>query len=135
MIAPQLGEAVLDRRAGERDADGRGAARARPGLLGLGVLDVLRLVEDHAAPLHRFATASRRRGQQAVGGDDEVVVLHLRGEGRGLDALDAARAVMDEHAQARGEARRLVPPVADDGGGADQQDGPCQRPLPSGAGS
>ena len=48
---PQVADVVLDRRAGQGDAVvGREGPR-RLGLLGLGVLDVLGLVQDHARPV------------------------------------------------------------------------------------
>ena len=68
---PEVAEAVLDRRAGEGDADaGRDAAQLLGGLVGR-VLDGLRLVEHDAVPLalgERLDVADRG----AVGGDDDV---------------------------------------------------------------
>ena len=60
---PQVAEAVLDRRAGEREAAaGRDAAQLLRGLVGR-VLDGLRLVEDDAVP-RAIGRAPRRRGRR-----------------------------------------------------------------------
>jgi hypothetical protein len=65
-MRPELGEAVLERRAGERKRWSASivAARARPSV---GVLDVLRLVEDDGAEqstcLSRSSSASRRMSE------------------------------------------------------------------------
>ena len=68
---PQVAEAVLDRRAGERQPGaGRDAAQLLGGLAGR-VLDGLRLVEHDAVPRalgQRVDVADRG----AVGGDDDV---------------------------------------------------------------
>jgi len=86
-------------------------------LFGAGVLDVLRLVEDHVAPRH-LSHVVRVASRQAVGADDHVVCLRRRDE---ILALGALAPVMHHHAQARPEAHDLALPVADDGGGADHQ--------------
>ena len=76
---PQVAEAVLDRRAGERElAVGRDASQLLAGLVGR-VLDRLRLVEDQPLPRQlgkRVDVADRG----AVGGDDDVGVGDFGGE-------------------------------------------------------
>ena len=71
---PQLAQAVLDRRAGERDAELRAQGADGRGLLGGRVLDVLRLVEHHASPLHLVQHLLVAR-DQGVGGDHHVRAL------------------------------------------------------------
>ena len=81
---PEVAEAVLDRRAGERTREWRDAAQLLRGLAG-GVLDRLRLVEHHARPVDAGDGLDvAHRG--AVGGDDDVGVGDLGGDlvgGRG----------------------------------------------------
>jgi hypothetical protein len=49
-LRPQLAEVVLDRRAGDAEAAARRQRGDGPAELGVGVLERLRLVEDHGAP-------------------------------------------------------------------------------------
>ena len=105
----QLGQAVLDRCACQRDPVARGQRADRAGLLGVPGLDVLRLVERDSLPLHageRLAVARRER----VGSDHQIGASR---SGRELAALQSLRAVMDEHAQAGREPLGFALPVAD----------------------
>ena len=68
---PQLAQVVLDRGAGERDLAGRRQGADRLGLLGLGVLHVLGLVEHDAPPGH-LGQHGPVPGGQGVGGDHDV---------------------------------------------------------------
>ena len=71
---PQLGEPVLDRRAGEGDAGaGRAAWRSARAVRGERVLDVLGLVGDHQAPVDGGRAPARSRAHHAVGGQDDLV--------------------------------------------------------------
>ena len=56
---PEIAEAVLDRRAGERDARPRVDLLGGARLLGAGVLDRLRLVEDGESPRRRERAPAR----------------------------------------------------------------------------
>ena len=82
---PEVAHVVLHRCAGERDPiAGRQRARGT-GLLGLRVLDVLRLVEDDALPGHRV----QRRDvplEQGVAGDHHVVLECRLAQGRATAA-------------------------------------------------
>ena len=64
---PEIAEAVLDRRAGQRDARLRLQRLGRPGLPGARVLDRLRLVEDGQAPVDLGEHGQAQ--QRAVAGD------------------------------------------------------------------
>ena len=64
---PQVGEAVLDGRAGEGDPRPAGELLGRPRLAGAGVLDGLRLVEDDEVATRRLEP--RQPQQRAVAGD------------------------------------------------------------------
>jgi hypothetical protein len=76
---PQLIESVLDGGAGERDAHLGGERAGGARLRGVGVLDLLRFVEDHRVPrvrAERFALAA----QQWVAGDHELRARQRLGE-------------------------------------------------------
>src|SRR5262249_23475314 len=116
--APQVGQAVLDGRAGERRAPLRGQLARGLGGAGRRVLDVLGLVQDHLVPLDR----GQRRlvaVEQGVGAQDHVVAGGQRGELRDV----ALGAVVHEPPQRRREARQLALPVTHDGRRAHQQGG------------
>src|SRR5262249_29742322 len=76
---PQLGEVVLDGRAGERDPPARRDGAYGLGLPGAAVLQRLRLVADDAVPLDR-GEGLAVTGRGAVGGEDEVGVAYGLGE-------------------------------------------------------
>ncbi len=118
-LAPQLLEAVLDRRAGERDAALRVQRERRARDLAVGVLDRLRLVEHHQLPANR-GELLRIEPQQRVGRErhrraifqlaiDAVIRVHfeLRSEARDLVApvREHARGRNDERARAEGRQR------------------------------
>ena len=116
---PEVAEPVLDRRARERDAHARGDAAELLRGVARGVLDGLRLVEDHLAPRDRgdrFDVAHRG----AVGGDHDIGV---GGFARDLVERRAVRAVVHDDAERRREPRRLRRPVADDRGRRDHERG------------
>ena len=98
-------------------ARGQRARRAR--LLGLRVLDVLRLVEDDGGPGHA-AEVLEVAQQQGVAGDDEAVPAGRLAEGL---SLSPAHAVMDERGQVGREPLGLALPVADDRGRAHHERG------------
>ncbi|MDP9033873.1 MAG: hypothetical protein M3O50_03640 [Myxococcota bacterium] len=102
---PELGESILHRRPGQREAHRRVEPTRCPRRLAVGVLDVLRLVEDDAAE-----TNARQRDEvapeQGIRGDDDVALL---------DRAHVARsAVQQRHAQIWREALRLTHPVRGD---------------------
>ena len=113
----ELGEAVLERRAREgraaRGAQGADGLRLR----GAGVLDVLRLVEGEVLPRHVGEERPVAVGE-GVGRDEEVGLLH---EGDEVVPRGPLGAVVDGDGEARREARGLLDPVLDDGGGADEE--------------
>ena len=49
---PEIADVVFHWRAGQRDAPLGAQGPRRPGLLGFGVLDVLRFVQNHRHPVH-----------------------------------------------------------------------------------
>src|ERR1019366_565162 len=113
----QLGEAVLDGRAGESRAPGRAGRTRGARLRGRRVLDVLRLVEREvlprdarqksAVPMHEGV----RRDEQVHLGEEPLERLSAR----------ASRTVMHDHAKLRGEALGLPDPVLGDGRRADEE--------------
>ena len=114
--APEIEQAILDGRAGEGEAV-IGLQRAG-GLGGLrvGVLDVLRLVEDRGLP-GDLRDGRRKRAELRVVDDDDVGLLprgRQRGGGFPGPAADA---------QAGIKALRLGDPVVGDGLGADDEAG------------
>ena len=107
-------EAVFHRSAGEAEARLGVESAQRSGGLAAAVLGVLGFVGDEAAQLglgEEILVAHER----AVGGDDHVVFATV---GRGGEA---GGAVVDEHAQLRGEAGELASPVFGERGGADDE--------------
>ena len=82
MIDHSSVSAVLDRRAGQRDAAGRGyRAGDRLGLRRRRVLDLLRLVEHEPSPLH-LRRVLDVAGDERVGGEHDVVRAGPLGERR-----------------------------------------------------
>ncbi len=114
---PQLRQPVLDRRTGQGNTVGRSKLADGLRLLGVGVLDVLRFIEDHIAPgyLHQVLCIAPR---QAIGADDHIVLLGSGGE---FAAPGPTAAVMHHHPQLWAKAMDLTLPVADDGGGTKHQ--------------
>ena len=102
--APQVVEAVLDRRAAQRDPvlSAQHARGLRAG--GVGVLDGLRFVENHVVEVH----VGERHGiaaQGAVRDEHQVVLRDL------VHPAGAIRTREIEHPQPRREAGRLLLPV------------------------
>ncbi len=93
-------------------------------LFGFGVLDLLRLVEDHAGPRDLLQGVDVAL-QQAVAGDHHRLLPCLFYERNAALSLNA---VMDQHRKLRGEPSRLPLPVVHHRGRADQED---RAPLPS----
>ena len=95
---PQVGQPVLDRRAGEGDARAASKLLDGAGLPRAGVLDRLRLVENEQTPLP--LAQPRQARQHRVRGDDQVSGF---GDGRHLCIVLRGRAgfgrVGDERAQ------------------------------------
>ena len=123
---PQLAQVVLDRGAGERHlARGRQGANGL-GLLGLGVLHVLGLVEHDAPPGH-LGQDGLVPGRQGVGGDHDVGCLGQLLEGR---FPGPGRAVVHHHRELGGEALGFPRPVAGHRRRADDEGRAARRPLP-----
>ncbi len=112
----QVVERVFERRAGEQEASARREGAERLGVLRASVFDVLGLVGDHAAEL-QFAEQRAVAGERAVAGDDDVGLCGIGGRG------ESALAVMDEHAELRGETCGLAAPVFEQRGGRDDERG------------
>ena len=118
---PQLADVVFYGGAGQGDAMISLERAGRLGLFGLGVFDVLRLVQDDGAPLDLLEQVEVAV-QQRIARDDDSLLLRLLLEG-GL-FLGATRTMMQEDRQRGREARRLLLPVAHHGGRTDEQHGP-----------
>jgi len=80
----------------------------RPRLFGDRILDVLGLVQDDAAPAEFGQVVDVAPGQ-AVGADHQVALQAALHE---TVPLGAAGAMVNHHAQVRGKALHLAPPVA-----------------------
>ena len=117
--APQVREAVLHGRAGEREAGGCRQQLRRAGRLRARVLDVLRLVEHHA-PQVLAAEVLDVALHEVVRGDEHVGLRAARygGGARGRRARER------DSAQRRGEAPELGHPVVHERRGAHHQRGP-----------
>ncbi len=119
---PELAQVVLDRRAAHRQPvprpDEPGGLRG----LALGVLDRLRLVEDHVVELD-----VRQLGdvgpEGPISGDDQVVVAELLAE------RVAARPGVVEDPEPRGELRGLLDPVEHERTRDDREGGALRRPA------
>ena len=122
---PQLPEVVLDGGAGQREPAGRGQRPDRFGLLGLGVLHVLGLVEHD--PRHGHLPARPVPVDERVAGDHDV-----RGRAPVLEGASRARvAPWCISTVSSGAKRSDSRPVADDRGRADDEGGPgCRALLP-----
>ena len=117
---PQVGHAVLDRRAGQHEPVGGLDLLRGDGVLRGAVLDVLGFVEDCRRPLELLELLNVA-AQEGVGGDDEIGVLHV------VPLLVPLRAAEDKNAQGGNEATSLVRPVLDQARGADDQRGLAAR--------
>ena len=115
---PQVGEPVLHRRAGDRDPVARRQRADRGGLLGGGVLDRLRLVDDDPAPVDLGAASAASRAASAY-----VVMTRSAPATASANALPRARSApwWTCTRRSRGEPGRLPLPVADQRHRADQQ--------------
>ena len=108
--APELEEVVFNGRAGEAEPHARVDAPHGAGRDGIGVLDVLGLVEDDGIELvllHLFEVAA----QQGIGGDDQIRFRDM------LEHAFAPGAVDGQAAQMRHELLRFALPVGQHGGG------------------
>ncbi len=105
---PEIAEAVLDRRAGERQAGAGLQATQLLGGLRRGILDGLGLVDDDLAPfeLAELVHVAQRR---AVGGDHQIGVCDGRLE---CGALGSPRPVMHQEPHVGHETAGLRGPVA-----------------------
>ena len=105
---PQIADVVFDGGAGEGDAVVGGQRARRLRLARLGVLDVLRFVEQKAGPfdLAHFRVVAVK---QIVAGNDDVHLLHLARERL---AVPPQRAVVQMDPQAGREALRLAHPIS-----------------------
>jgi hypothetical protein len=97
---------VLDRRSGQSQAVPSAEQPGGLGRLAVGVLDRLRLVQDHVVELG-LAQRPYIPSERAVGREHHVP------SGEGIALADAADAGMVEHAQLWSEALRLGQPVED----------------------
>src|SRR5690606_20975655 len=113
---PQRGEVVLDRGAGEGDADAPGEGADGPGGARAVALDGRGRGGDEGVEGDRAQEFDVAQGDR-VGGDDDVGVEQWRG------ALGALRPVVEVDGQLRRESGDLTLPVADQGGGADDEVG------------
>ncbi len=107
-------EPVLQRRAGERQAVICGDRLAGLGGGRAGVLDVLRLVEEHVAPAGLGQLVPVAAGQ-GVRGQDQIGACQV------LHPLAAILSVPDEDPQPGGEALGLALPVGENAGRGDHQ--------------
>ena len=105
---------VLHGRTGQAEPVGRFELEGILGAEGLGVFNILGLVEDDDMPA-LAGEGAEIPGEQRVGGDDEV---------GGGDLAEVTRAVLPlqcEHLKMRGEFLRLGRPVRDDRSGCDDE--------------
>ena len=117
---PQVEGAVLEGCAREHQAEAAAQGARCLGLPGVGVLDVLGLVQNDPAVVAGLEQVFVPL-QQAVAGEDDVVFLGHLLEVFGL--AQAGLAVVELHVQARGEAVELPTPVPQDTDRADHQHG------------
>jgi hypothetical protein len=109
---PQIAKIILNRRAGERDAALRVEGLDRAGLLGLGVLDRLRLVDNGETPAGLAEPIEPE--QRGVAGHDEIDTSEVLGRSRFQPLGRRERGMGDEHVERRGEALGLGRPVGDE---------------------
>ena len=107
---PQLAQVVLQRCTAQAQALARHQlARSLRGFA-VGVLDVLRFVEDQDVQRH-FSQQLNVFGQQGIGGQDHVVIVEV------LDVFFATGAVQRQYLELWREVRRFVHPVWNQAGG------------------
>ena len=111
---PEVGDAVLDGRAGEDQAGVGAEAFDGLGVLGAVVLDGLGLVKDDGG-VAAVGMEVDVAPDEGVARDDEVDVGHLGEETRTVGAGE------DEHAHRGHKLRGLAAPVLDQRGGADDE--------------
>ena len=120
---PEVGRAVLERRARERDLHGDLQRAGGAGGARVGVLDRLRLVEDERG--------ERRVREVAKVAHEERVARHhhVRPPARHEErpARRARAALVEQHLQARRERAQLAHPVRRDGDGRDDEGGRLRR--------
>ncbi len=115
--APEIEEAVLERRAGEGELVNGAEGLGRLGDHRFGIFDVLRLVEDDGAE-GKFLEGGEVAAQERVVGDDEVVLRnHL------AQTVAVLAGGEEEDFLAGRELGRLALPVEDDAGRADDEAG------------
>ena len=114
---PEVADVVLHRRAGEGDAERRLDRPRGLGLLRLGVLDVLRFVEDEALPRHALQRLDLAVQQRVARHDEGAALCRLHE----VVAAHAVAAVVQHRRQRRREARGLANPVAGDRGRRDEK--------------
>jgi len=117
---------VLDWRAGERDAIGRVERTDRLRLLAVGILHVLRFVEDDAAPGDRAQHVDIAQ-RHAVAREHE---RDTRPRSEQSAATHSLAAVMDDNREVGRESGDLALPVADHGGRTHEEDGRGGTLLP-----
>ena len=115
--APQIEQPVFQRRAGKGELVLGLERLGRSGDHRLGVLDVLRLVQDDGAE-GEFLERSEVAAQQRVVGDNEIVLRNLLPQGVAMLARGE-----QQHLHAGDELLRLALPVEDDARGADDEAG------------
>ena len=126
---PQVGQAVLHWRAGQRDAGSGGELPDRAALPRRWIPDGLGFVQDHQPPGHL-----RQPGlphQHGVRGDDKIGLGQMRlGRGRDVRQTPAIRhrRVQEAQLERRRKARRLVAPVSQERR-RNHEKRRCSRPL------
>ena len=115
--APQIEQAIFQRRAGEREAVLGFQLLHRLRDLRAGVLDELRFVENHGAE-GEFLQFLEVAPQQRVIGDDDIVLRNFFAQ-----AVARRAAFEHEHFQVRRETVGFAPPVVQHGRGANDERG------------
>ena len=115
--APEIHGAILHGGSREGDAMFRFNASRRPGLLGLGIFDVLGLVEDYRTP-GDLLKEGKIPLEEAEGGDHQS--LTSGGGGKALFAVSRG-SVVSQHRKLRGETLRLLAPIVHHRDGADEK--------------
>ena len=119
---PEITHGVFDRRAAEREFVAGSQGKRGLGVLRVGILDVLRLVEDHG-PEFDAPVAILVAAQERIAGDQQVGALRFP-----LEQLLPIRALDRQHPQLRGEALCLALPVEDERRRTDDQGFSADRP-------
>ncbi len=113
--APQIEQAIFERRAGQRDFIFALQLLDRLRDLRAGILDELRLVENHCAE-GELLQLLQITPQQRVIRDDDVVLRNLFAQ-----IMPRRAAFEDEHFHVRREAFRFAPPVVQNGRGTNHE--------------